>query len=77
MKYIKSGTFTTRQFSIDETLDEIDDVVTIALDCIKNGDLKLAEKNLKQVMGYLANIRHKVKIALKHVPESVKDKEFL
>ncbi len=77
MKYIKSGTFTTRQFSIDETLDEIDDVVTLALDCIKNGDLKLAEKNLKQVVGYLANIRRKVKIALKHVPESVQEKEFL
>ena len=77
MKYVKTGTFTTTQFNIDETLTEIDDVVTIALDCIKNGDLKLAETNLKQVVGYLANIRRKVKIALKHVPESVKDKEFL
>lgn len=77
MKYIKSGTFTTQQFSIDETLTEIDDVVTIALECIKNGDLKLAEKNLKQVVGYLANIQHKVKNALKYVPESVQEKEFL
>lgn len=77
MKYIKSGTFTTTQFNIDETLTEIDDVVTIALDCIKNGDLKLAEKNLKQVVGYLANIRRKVKNALKYVPESVQEKEFL
>ena len=42
MKYVKSGTFTNNQFSVDETLIEIDDVVSIALDCIKNGDLKLA-----------------------------------
>lgn len=77
MKYIKSGTFTTRQFSIDETLTEIDDVVTIALDCIKNGNLKLAQTNLKQVASYVAHIQHKVKNALKYVPESVQKKEFL
>lgn len=77
MKYVKSGTFTTKQFSIDETLIEIDDVVSIALDCIKNGDLKLAETNLGQVANYIKHIRHKVEIALKYVPTDVQEKEFL
>lgn len=77
MKYIKSGIFTTKQFSIDETLTEIDDCVRIALACIKNGDLKLAQTNLKEVDDYLTHIRRKVKIALKYVPESVQEKEFL
>lgn len=77
MEYVKSGIFTSKQFSIDETLTEIDDIVTVASDCIKNGDLKLAQTNLKQVAGYLSNVRRKVKIALKYVPESVQEKEFL
>ena len=77
MKYVKSGTFTTKQFSIDETLTEIDDCVRIALNCIKNDDLKLAQTNLKKLEDYLAHIRRKVKIALKYVPESVQEKEFL
>jgi len=77
MKYVKSGVFTTKQFSIDETLTEIDDVVTIALNCIKNGDLKLAQTNLAQADDYIKHIRRKVKIALKYVPESVQEKEFL
>lgn len=77
MKYVKSGTFTTNQFSIDEALTEIDDVVTIALDCIKNGDLKLAETNLRQVENYIKHIRPKVEIALKYVPTDVQEKEFL
>ena len=77
MKYVKSGTFTTKQFSIDETLTEIDDCVRIALDCIKKGDLKLAQTNLKEIDDYLTHIRCKVKIALKHVPESIQKQEFL
>ena len=77
MKHVKSGTFTTKQFSIDETLTEIDDVVTIALDCVKHGDLKLAETNLKQVADYVKHARAKVKIALKHVPADVAEREFL
>lgn len=77
MKHAKSGTFTTKQFSIDETLTEIGDVVTIALDCIKNGDLKLAQKNLNQVTDYVKHIRAKVKIAMKHVPADVAEHEFL
>ena len=38
MKYVKSGTgiFTTEQFSIDETITEVDDVVAIAQNIIKN-----------------------------------------
>jgi len=77
MKYVKSGIFTTQQFSIDETLTEIDDVVRIALDCIRKGDLNLAETNLKQVDDYLIHIRRKVEIALKYVPLDIQEKEFL
>ncbi len=77
MKYVKSGTFTTKQFSIDETLTEIDDVVTVAIDCIKQGDSKLAQKNLNQVEDYIKHIRKKVKIALKYVPSDVQEREFL
>ena len=77
MKYVKSGTFTTKQFSIDETLTEISDVVTIALDCIKNGDLKLAQTNLATIEDYIKHIRSKVKVAMKYVPTDVMEKEFL
>lgn len=78
MKYVtQPGTFTTNQFSIDETLTEIDDVVTIALDCIKKNDLKLAETNLGQVANYIKHIRRKVEISLKYVPTDVQAKEFL
>ena len=77
MKYVKSGTFTTKRFSIDETLTEIDDVVTIAMDCIKNGDLKLAQTNLATVEDYIKHIRSKVKVAMKYVPANVQEKEFL
>ena len=77
MKYVKSGTFTTKQFSIDETLTEISDVVTIALDCIKNGDLKLAQTNLATIEDYIKHIRPKVKVAMKYVPANVQEKEFL
>ena len=61
MKYVKSGTFTTKQFSIDETLTEISDVVAIAQSCIKNGDLKLAETNLNQVADYVKHARPRLK----------------
>lgn len=77
MKYVKSGGFTTKQLSIDETLTEISDVVAIAESCIKNGDLKLAQKNLNQVADYVKHIRAKVKIAMKHVPTDVMEREFL
>jgi len=77
MKYVKSGTFTTNQFSIDETLTEINDVVRIALDCINKGDLKLAQTNLREVDDYLTHIRHKVEIALKYVPSDVQERNFL
>lgn len=77
MKYVKSGGFTTKQLSIDETLTEISDVVAIAEFSIKNGDLKLAQKNLNQVADYVKHIRAKVKIAMKHVPTDVMEREFL
>lgn len=77
MKYVKSGTFTTKRFSIDETLTEIDDVVTIAMDCIEKGDLKLAQTNLATIEDYIKHIRPKVKVAMKYVPTDVQEKEFL
>lgn len=77
MKYIKSGAFTTKQFSTLETLQEISDVITIAQDCIEKGDVKLAQTNLKQADKYIEIVCRKVKIALKYVPESVQEKEFL
>ncbi len=77
MKYVKSGDFKIKQFSIDETLTEISDIVGIASNCIKNGDLKLAQTNLNEVEDYIKHIRSKVEIALKYVPTDVQEKEFL
>lgn len=86
MKYVKSGTFTTKQFSISETITEVDDVVTIAMDIIKKlndvspdvkKELNLALTNLGQVADYLGHIRCKTDIALKFVPTDVQEKEFL
>ncbi|MBO7644767.1 MAG: hypothetical protein J6S57_00485 [Alphaproteobacteria bacterium] len=78
MKYVKNpGPFTTKQFSIYETTQEIMDVVAIAQDCIKNGDLKLAQRNLNKVEHYVKHIQEKVKIALHYVPTDVQEKEFL
>ena len=57
MKYVKQGSFTTRQFSIDETVTEVEDVISIAKDIIKNisdisddakKELKLAITNLNE-----------------------------
>ncbi len=77
MKYSKSETITTEQFSITETLQEIADVIAIAKATIKQGDTKLALKNLDEAEHYIPYITRKVKIALQHVPESVQEKEFL
>ena len=78
MKYVKNpGPFTTKQFSIDETIQEITDIVAIAQDCIKNGDLKLAQTNLAQAEHYIKHIRDKVEIALNYVPMDIQEKEFL
>ncbi len=78
MKYVKGpGVFTTEQESIEETLTEIDDVITIARECIISDNKKLAITNLEQATNYLEHVRRKVEIALKHVPESVQQKNFL
>ena len=78
MKYTKgSGPYTTEQESIKETLTEIDDVITIARECIISDDKKLAITNLDAATGYLAHVRRKVEIALRHVPESVQQENFL
>lgn len=77
MKYSKSETITTEQFSITETLQELSDVIAITKATIKQGDTKLALKNLDEAEHYIPHIARKVKIALQHVPESVQEKEFL
>jgi hypothetical protein len=88
MKYVKSGTrtFTTNQLSIEETITEVDDVIAIAQDIIKNitdvsGDTKkeldLVLNNLHQATGYLEHIRRKADVALKYVSDAVKEKEYL
>lgn len=86
MKYVKSGKFTTKQFSIDETITETRDVVTIAKNVIKNisgvsldvqKELKMAVTNLEQAEEYLSFIKSKTKTALKFVPKDVQEKEFL
>lgn len=86
MKYVKSGTFTSVQLSIAETITETRDVIAIATDIIKNisdvpndakKSLDLALKNLNQTTAYLDHIERKVEIALHFVPEDIQKKEFL
>ena len=86
MKYVKQGSFTTRQFSIDETVTEVEDVISIAKDIIKNisdisddtkKELKLAITNLNEAEEYLDCIRKKTEIALKFVPKETQEKEYL
>ena len=86
MKYVKQGSFTTRQFSIDETITEVEDVISIAADIIKNisdisddakKELKLAITNLNEAEEYLDCIRKKTEIALKFVPKETQEKEYL
>ncbi len=87
MKYVKKpGFFTTNQFSIDETITETSDVITIAQDIIKNinnvsddvkKELDLALNNLDQAIDYLDYISKKTEKALKFVPKDVQEKEFL
>ena len=87
MKYVnKSGSFTTNQFSIAETVTETKDIVLISKDIIKNIDnvsddvkkkLNLVIKNLDEATEYLSHIKHKIDIALKYVPTEVQDKECL
>ena len=78
MKYTKGfGTFTTEQMSILETLQEIEDVVTIAKIEAPKGNIKLAITNLDEASDYIEHVRRKVEIALLHVPKSVQEKYFL
>lgn len=84
MKYVKkSGSFTTKQLSISETITEVSDVVNIAKDiiqkikCDEPGELDLALKNLDQVEHYLKHITEKTNIALKFVPTEIQEQECL
>ena len=86
MKYVKSGTSTSAQLSIAETITETRDVIAIATDIIKNisdvpndvkKNLNLALQNLNQTTDYLDSIERKAEIALRFVPTDVQEKEFL
>ena len=86
MKYVKQGCFTTKHFSLDETVTETEDVINIAKDIIKNisdvsddtkKELKLALTNLSEAEEYLNYIRQKIKIALNFVPKETQEQEFL
>ena len=86
MKYVKSGTFTTQQFSISETITETDDVIEIAKGIIEQindvptavkKELNLALTNLNEAANYLKYIDKKTEIALKFVPKSIQEKEYL
>jgi len=79
MKYVKEPrTFTTEEFSIDETIREVMDVVGIAKQILQSSpDIKYAIINLEEAEKYLNYIRKKVGKALKYVPEDVQEKEHL
>lgn len=86
MKYVKQGSFTTQQFSIDETVTETEDVINIAKNIIKNisdvsddikKEIRLAITNLNEAEEYLNHIRKKTDIALKFVPKETQEKEYL
>lgn len=77
MQYAKSGTFTTAEESILETLQEISDVIAIAKNEIQTQNLETAIKNIEAAEHYIKHIEHKVNIALEYVPKSVQEKEFL
>ena len=82
MKYVGGGTFTTEEFSIYETIQEVMDVVGIAKDVAQRvpltpKDLEYAIDRLKEAEYYLEYVRKKVNKALKYVPEDVQEKEHL
>lgn len=77
MKHANSKTFTTKQESIKETIQEISDVIAIAKTETANGNTDLAIKNLHAAQRYLETIKTKVDIALAHVPDEIKGKNFL
>ena len=87
MKYVHGGRFTDEQFSIDETITEISDVVTIAKDVSKKvsdnvstdvkKELSLIITNLSEAQSLLQHVERKVRIVMKYVPIDVQEKEFL
>lgn len=86
MKYVKQGSFTTKQFSLDETITETEDVIGIAKHIIENisdisddikKEIRLAITNLNEAEEYLNHIRKKTEIALKFVPKETQEKEYL
>ncbi len=85
MKYVKSGTFTSEQLNISETICKISDTISIAKSIIEKLDtpkdikkeLAVALNNLTETESYLPCLKHKSDIALKFVPESVQTEKYL
>ncbi|MBO7509120.1 MAG: hypothetical protein J6T57_02505 [Alphaproteobacteria bacterium] len=77
MKHVTSGIFTTAEESIQETLQEISDVIAIAKKGIQTQNSETAIKNLESAEQYIKHVVRKVNIALRYVPKSVQEKEFL
>lgn len=83
MKYVHGGSFTTEEFSIEETISEVRDVVGIAMVILKDNkfdsqvNIKQSLNLLSEVNEYLEYINKKVAKALKYVPVDVQEKEHL
>lgn len=85
MKYVKTGSFSTQQMSIDETITELNDVIAIARNILSSLDVPqnvrkeigTALLNLKEAESYIPHIRKKVKIAMKYVPKDIQEQEYL
>ena len=89
MKYTDNNTFTTKELSILETLQELEDVVHIAKMMCRGihkdggmpdsarGDAESAYKNLDEAERYIPHLRKKIKIVLEHVPNEIQEQEYL
>jgi hypothetical protein len=82
MKYVKEARqFTTEEFSIQETIIEIKDVLWIVEAYLKEPvdarDLKSAHNLLETALDYLKYVSKKVDKTLKYVPSDIQEKENL
>lgn len=80
MKYVHGNrSFTTKEMSLDETIQEAMDVVAIAADVLRGPvpDVNLARVNLAAAADLMNHIRHKAKIAVDCVPADVQTREYL
>lgn len=77
---------TTKELSISQTIAEAQDVIAISkhtLNCMQNlsGEIKkeveFAVNQLSQAENYLSHIKQKTDIALKFIPDDMKQKNHL